>query len=185
MDVTYLLHWMIMVDKKNKNQKGQSLFEFLVFMPLLVMLMGVFYSFGSSISMSINQQKAVRGYFFHLLKGNSYGINFPDLAQLASQGTRKVGMFSIGWRIKDAGGGKNSFGSCFKVSNIFSGNDDEDCYGEARPVEGSSRFIRAFTAFGICSNSYVESGGNFYWSEDPENGGRSNQITIGNCSLSN
>lgn len=173
-----------MVDKKNKNQKGQSLFEFLVFMPLLVMLMGVFYSFGGALSMSINQQKAVRGYFYQLLKGNSYGITYSDLANLSNLGTKKVGMFSIGWRIKDAGGGKSSFGSCFKVSNIFSGSDDEDCFGNVRPTEGSSRFIRAFTAYGICTNSYVENGGYFYWSEDPNNGARSNQVGFSNCSLS-
>lgn len=173
-----------MVVKKIKSQKGQSLFEFLVFLPLLVMLIGVFYSFGSAMSMSINQQKAVRGYFYHLLKGNSYGINFPDLVYMSGQGTKRVGMFSIGWRARESGGGKHSFGSCFRVSNIFAGSDNEDCDGPERPTEGSSRFIRSFTAYGICGNSFVESNGSFYWSEDPENAGRSNQIKWEDCSLS-
>lgn len=175
---------MITVVKKIKNQKGQSLFEFLVFMPLLVMLIGVFYSFGSGLNMSINQQKAVRGYFFHLLKGNSYGINFPDLVYLSNAGVKRVGVFSIGWRVKESSGGKQSFGSCFKVSNVLAKNDGEECEGSDRPTEGSSRFIRAFTMYGLCGNSFVESNGSYYWSEDPGDAGRSNQIKFEDCTLS-
>lgn len=182
MAVMSLSHWMIMEVKKFKNQKGQSLFEFLIFLPLLVMLIGVFYSFGGAMSMSINQQKAVRGYYFHLLKGNSFGISYPDLVELEKKGTRKVGFFSLGWRFKAEGEAK-SYGSCFKINNMLSGNDGEECLDGDRPTEGSSRYIRAFTAFGLCGNNFVEQGGRYYWSEDPANGGRGNQIGLANCSL--
>lgn len=169
--------------KISKNQKGQSLFEFIIFMPLLVMLIGVFYSFGNSINMSINQQKAVRGYFYHLLKGNSYGVNYQDLKQLNDQGIKRVGMYAIGWRAREANAGKDSFGSCMRVLNFLSGDDGEECDGFDRPTDGSSRFIRSFTAYGICIGQFVESNGRFYISEDPSDAGRSNQIGFANCSL--
>ncbi len=172
-------------NKKNilKNSSGQSLFEFIIFLPLFVILFGVFYSFGNSINMSINQQKAVRGYFYHLLKGNSYGISYNDLKSLSDAGIKKVGFSSIGWRVKSKNGDKESFGNCYKVPNFLGGSDDEECDSPDRPKEGSSKFIRAFTVYGICTNNYVEAGGVFYTSEDPGGSARSNQIGMENCSL--
>ncbi len=170
--------------KKIKNQKGQSIFEFLIFLPLFVMLIGVFYSFGNSLNMSINQQKQVRGYFYHLLKGNSYGISYNNLLELKNTGIRKVGMFSLGWRIKETANGKKSFSACTKIVSSLSGGEEE-CDSNTRVAEGSSKFVRAFTMYGICTNSFVDLGnGTFAGSVDPDSGTRMNQVGFSNCSLS-
>ncbi len=173
-----------MDSKKIKNQKGQSIFEFLIFLPLLVMLIGVFYSFGNSLNMSINQQKQVRGYFYYITKGNSYGITYGNLKELKDAGIRKVGMFSLGWRIKESSSGKNSFATCTKIVSSLSGGD-EDCDSDSRVAEGASKFIRAFTMYGICTNSFAAlDNGYFAGNVDPDSGTRMNQVGFSNCSLS-
>ncbi len=165
------------------DEKGQSLFEFIIFLPLMVMLFGVFYSVGSGINMSINQQKFTRGYFYQLLKGNSYGMSYGNVRELADAGVKRVGMFSIGWRIKEERNGSDSFGACVKVMNFLNSSDDEECFSSERPKEGSSKFIRAFTMYGICTNHFVESNGLIYSNIDPGGAARSNQIGLRNCSL--
>jgi len=81
----------------NMDQKGQSVFEFIIFVPFLVFLFTIFYTCGSAINGSINQQKAVRGYFYSLVKGNSYVIGTQDLDIYKSKSMSQVGFFAIGW----------------------------------------------------------------------------------------
>ena len=57
------------------NSKGQAMFEFIIFLPFVVVLFKMFLNIGGAINGSINQQKQLRGYFYYLNKGNSY---FPD-----------------------------------------------------------------------------------------------------------
>ena len=78
----------MVVDKNNilENSEGQAIFELILFMPFLVYFVTLLFTAGNSINGSINQQKAVRGYFYHLLKGNS---NLPvklDLDAFKSAG---------------------------------------------------------------------------------------------------
>ncbi|MEI8346210.1 MAG: hypothetical protein WCG27_02000, partial [Pseudomonadota bacterium] len=56
---------------KKKSQQGQSIFEFLIFFPFLLILFFSFSVVGGAINSSINQQKAARGYFFKMTRGNS------------------------------------------------------------------------------------------------------------------
>ena len=44
------------------NRKGQAIFEFIIFLPILLILYGVLVSVSSAINGSINQQKATRGF---------------------------------------------------------------------------------------------------------------------------
>jgi hypothetical protein len=46
------------------NQEGQAVFELLIFLPFLLFLYTIYYTAGNAINGSINQQKAVRGYFY-------------------------------------------------------------------------------------------------------------------------
>src|SRR5438874_2506988 len=107
-----------MVDKVNffkKNmtdQKGQAIFELILFLPFLLFLYTIYYTAGNAINGSINQQKAVRGYFYNLMKNNSYVLTLSDLRSLQGNGTNQAGFFAIGWASKTQG--KNRFAPCFR-----------------------------------------------------------------------
>lgn len=138
-----------------KNQKGQAIFEFIIFMPFLVLLYTILYTVGNSINGSINQQKAVRGYFYTLVKSNSYLLNAVDIAELKNKAINKAGFFAIGWSEKKQG--ETRFAPCFKFSSMVKGTSPEDCDDSKRPDEGSSTYIRLFTAYGVCGAIFKKS----------------------------
>ncbi|MCY4523174.1 MAG: hypothetical protein OXB84_00400, partial [Halobacteriovoraceae bacterium] len=59
------------VEKKKIYSKGQALIELLVFFPFLILLIIAMLKLASAINGSINQQKAVRSYFFYLKIGRA------------------------------------------------------------------------------------------------------------------
>ncbi len=138
--------------KKILNQKGQAIFEFLIFIPFLAFLYTIFYTVGNSINGSIAEQKSVRGYFYTLVKGNSYLLRKQDLADLRSKGIRKAGFFSIAWSEKSDG--ENRYAHCFPFASMFKNASDEECNSKVRPMEGSSVYVRLFTAYGVCGAVY-------------------------------
>jgi hypothetical protein len=149
-----------MVDKIQKlilNDKGQAVFELVIFLPFLIFLYSIYYTAGNSISGSINQQKAVRGYFYSLTKGNSYLNSLGDLNEYSDRSIKAVGFSTLGWREKSSAGGQNGFAPCFKFSSILKNEATEECDGSDREGEGSSRFIRVFTYYGVCGPVYTES----------------------------
>ena len=150
---------MITVGKILKNQKGQAIFELLIFIPFLIFLYSIYYTVGNSISASINQQKAVRGYFYSLIKGNSYLNTFKDLEDFSNGGIKTVGFSAVGWRESELTGKKASIAPCFKFSSLLKNNSSEECESGERPEEQSSRFIRIFTFYGVCGPVYVETPG--------------------------
>lgn len=141
------------------NQRGQAIFELLIFIPFLIFLYSIYYTVGNSISASINQQKAVRGYFYSLVKGNSYLNTFSDLKGFSELGLKSVGFSAIGWRDKELPGKKESIAPCFKFSSLLKNDSTEECDDSERPEDGSSRFIRIFTFYGVCGPVYIESPG--------------------------
>jgi hypothetical protein len=146
--------------KRNElNQSGQAIFEFIIFIPFLVFLYMMFYTIGSSISGSINQQKAVRGYFYSLVKNNSYILSKKELDELRSQAIKKAGFFSIGWaeRIET----RSQYANCFQFSSMIKGSNEEECDDSKRETEGSSMFIRMFTAYGVCGGIFIDQNGVF------------------------
>lgn len=151
-----------MVAKKNlfKNSEGQAIFELIVFLPFLVYFVTIMVTAGSAINGSINQQKATRGYFYYILKGNS---NIPirnDLNSLNSSGVERVSVFSIGWAESRPSDGEQ-FGTCYEFSRLYS-TTDETC--EGKKIEpGKSIFIKPFTMYGLCSATYVRQGNGDYW----------------------
>lgn len=160
-----------MVDKINekisilKNQKGQAVFELIIFLPFLMFLYSIFYTAGNSISGSINQQKAVRGYFYSLTKGNSYLNTKLDLIEYSKGTISSVGFSALGWREKTTDQGSNGFSPCFKFSSMLKNNINEPCDSPDRDEAGSSRNIRVFTYYGVCGPVYSETSdifGRFY-----------------------
>lgn len=137
------------------NQKGQAIFELIIFIPFLIFLYSIYYTVGNSISASINQQKAVRGYFYALTRGNSYLNTMVDLEELSGSAIQSVGFSAIGWREKSESG-RNAFAPCFKFSSILKNDSSEECDDSNREEEGSSRYIRIFTFYGVCGPVYSE-----------------------------
>ncbi|MBC7539581.1 MAG: hypothetical protein H7281_12225 [Bacteriovorax sp.] len=137
--------------QKILNQKGQALFEMILFLPFLMFLYTIYYTAGNSISGSINQQKAVRGYFYTLVKGNSYIVPLVDLRKYKEESITRVGFNSLGW--KDHLAGKISVAPCFQFSSLLKNDSTETCGGKSE-VELSSRFIRLFTFYGVCGPYY-------------------------------
>ena len=131
----------------------------------------------NSINASINQQKAVRGYMFHFLKGNSTAPTMLDLVGTYDKGSIEFGSaVSIGWREKSIG--QKPFGACFKFTRFLGDPTEETCEdANAAEEDGKSTYIRVFTFYGICGTSYHKVG-NFYQSDDRRKG-------LGNCILSN
>ncbi len=177
--------WMIMADNKIKkpllkSQSGQALFELIIFIPFLIFLYTIYSTVGDSISASINQQKAVRGYFYSLIMGNSYLNNPLELAELSNTSIKSVGFSALGWREKGNQATTQSYAPCFKFSSLIKNNSTEDCDSKDRDEEGVSRFIRVFTFYGVCGPVYseIELGGRkFNWINP------SNQSNLNKCSL--
>jgi hypothetical protein len=131
------------------NENGQAIFELIIFLPFLIFLYTIYYTVGNSISASINQQKAVRGYFYQLVKGNSYIVPAVDLASDVNEhGIHTVGFFALGWA--DELLNNQPVGNCFHFSSMLKNNSTEVCNSSVREEPSSSYFIRAFTMYGIC-----------------------------------
>lgn len=148
------------VENLNNSEEGQALFELVVFIPFLIFLTTVMITVGNSINGSINQQKVTRRYFYHILKGSPNVTMKDDLDLYLAGGVNRVGMFSIGWRAKD-GGGDRSFSACYGHSQIFSLTPDDTC-DEPATEGGSTDFVRIYTYYGICGETYtVNNAGGF------------------------
>ena len=150
-----------MVDKKRVplkllDQKGQALFEMILFLPFLFFLVTIYYNCGNAINGSINQQKATRGYFYALIRNNAFLNSQLDLDILATGGLKKIGFNAIGWR--EHGENDEAYAPCFKFSSILNSNSSEQCNGRSPDAaEGSSRYIRVYTFYGVCGAYYVVS----------------------------
>jgi hypothetical protein len=139
-----------MITKRLNNENGQAIFEMIIFLPFLIFLYTIFYTVGNSISASINQQKAVRGYFYQLVKGNSYIVPATDLdLHVNTNNIHTVGFYALGWA-EELMQGKNPIGNCFHFSSMLKNNSTEVCNSKVRDAIDASYFIRAFTAYGIC-----------------------------------
>lgn len=148
-----------------KNNSGQSIFEFMIFLPLMLILYSGLMSFGNSINGSINQQKIARSYFFSKTKGNSM---VPRTDDLAGKNWQSVGMFFIGWAESLSGGSVigNPLAPCYKVQS-FGADPTADKCNESYNKE-TTQFIRPMTVFGLCTTTYYQQNQN--WIPSPPMG---------------
>ena len=164
------------------NEKGQALFEFVIFLPFLIFIFTAFINISSSINGSINQQKATRGYLFRLLLNDSKAPNRHNINFFNRNGINVIGMSSVGWRIKSVGESQ-SFGACYKFLTLFGSGDGEEC-DDTRIGETQSNFIKVFTFYGVCANTYMKSKNGFF--EETHffrNGLFSNEVGSDQCVL--
>ena len=160
--------------KKYSRNRGQAIFEFLVFLPFMLLLYFSLMSLGNSINGSINQQKIVRGYYFARIKGNPMIPRKEHTLPNWSQ----VGMFMIGWAedYSGGGGGGSPIAPCYKLQSLVSSSSEgtESCKSSYR--RPTTNFIRVYTAFGLCGATYVSQ--DDAWIMDPMRG-----ATMAGCSI--
>ena len=138
--------------KKAKNKKGQSIFEFIVFVPFLILMLQVFMNVGGAINGSINQQKSLRGYFYYKLKNSSY---FPTLGDLKNMdgGMGRVGYNAFGWNTELVGG-KKPKAPCYLLNSFF-GEPIDTCEELSEKAEGKSQYVRIYSVYGLCGGPLV------------------------------
>lgn len=150
-----------MLNKKKKDD-GQALFELIIFFPFFLLMITVMLQVSSSINASINQQKVTRSYFFYLLKNNSTFPDRNDLDVYADKNLTHVGFSSIHWRDEEKLGDVSQ-APCYGLdpfSGITPGLSGEECHSDLRAfstppgIEKKTRFLRVYTAFGLCSAHY-------------------------------
>lgn|SRR5690606_28249429 len=136
--------------KRQMNQKGQALVEFVLFLPFLIMIYSVLMSIGNSINGSINQQKATRGYMKFRLQNNSYvpkpSWGGDDLAN----GMNTFGMWIIGWMEEMEG--NTPVKTCYKFNIPIGESDNDEC--EKTYTKNTTQYIRIGTVLGVCGASY-------------------------------
>lgn len=139
--------------KKFLGDSGQALFEFLAFLPLILILYSVTLTFANAINGSINQQKITRGYFYNLIHNDSYLPSTEVLKDLQQNaGVRTVGMFAIGWKLY-AENQSEPVAPCYKIISLSAQTSDETC--TPGNIEGdSTQFVRVKTSYGVCSATY-------------------------------
>lgn len=143
--------------KKNKNQKkGQATFEFLIFLPFLLIFIGIFATISGSINGAINQEKATRGYFYRILKGNPYIVTRGDAGGLVPAFGNSLSSLTIGFRKKSEQ--ESSIMSCYAIKSFLAGTIEEKCDAKSDNPGGPTFLIKVGTMYGACGGSYYASG---------------------------
>ncbi len=135
------------------DNNGQAIFEFVIFLPFMLILFFLLVTVGSSINGSINQQKSVRGYFYYLHKGNSTLPSKWDLDHTYRGSEIKyAGSVAFGWKEFFKGGTEKGspVAPCYKIG-LFDKSGIGDCEDSYTLESPSSQFfIKPKTVYGIC-----------------------------------
>jgi hypothetical protein len=138
---------------KINNESGQAIFEFLLFLPLMLVLYSITLTFYSSINGSINQQKVVRGYFYNIIQNNSQVPTKEVLRDIQSkEGVTRVGMSTNGWKT-DFINQSTPLAPCYKILSLSSATSQEKC-DPGNKTGDSTQFVRVKTVYGICGSTF-------------------------------
>lgn len=141
----------MVVDMKNEN--GQAVIEFLLFLPFTLVMYAVLMNLGNAINGSINQQKVTRGYLFARTLNNS---TVPKPEPAVQGNWNKFGMFFIGYN--ESRTGSTPIAACYRMKSPLPSNEDScDKY-----TSTSTQWIRVQTAYGLCGATYVKNGQNMF-----------------------
>jgi hypothetical protein len=146
-----------MVVKNKKNQSGQALIEFLIFLPFMVILYGIILTIADSINGSINQQKVTRSYFFYRLKNNSqitkpYRVQDGSVFPLSS--FTLYGHYFLGWA-DYVDGGSVPVAPCYKVNLPLFGSNAQDVCSD-KYTQSVTQNIRIGTVYGLCGVTFFK-----------------------------
>lgn len=164
------------------DEQGQAIFELMVFLPIFLFLFVVVYTIGNSINLSINQEKATRRYFYYAQRGNSFLPRMKILNQWKTKGVTYSGIAMMGYR-NTLAGGRTPISYCLKLPSLLSGQTDETCE-EPTKGEKQTSFVRIWTAYGVCGETYRLQNGQV-WTREYSNGTSQNKrISETSCSIS-
>ena len=138
------------------NQRGQAIFEFIIFLPVMLILYGIIIQLAAAINGSINQQKATRGYTYGAIKGNPT-IPPRELIEINNQGEdiASQGMLVYLYAQEVTAGSEPSpYTTCYKVSSFGQG-EAEQCEEILDKTDQSSPLIRVKTGYGLCGATYT------------------------------
>lgn len=142
--------------KKFLNEDGQALIEFILFLPLMLVMYVTVVSIGNAINGSINQQKVTRGYFYSRILNNST-IPKPSARDQSFRNWSQFGMFFIGY--SERKDGNTPVAACYKLELPTPSNENScDEYSKS-----STTFIRVSTAYGICGGTYIRNNNDITW----------------------
>jgi hypothetical protein len=139
-----------------KDDKGQALMEFVLFLPFMMMMFLSILSISNSINGSINQQKIVRGYFYYRASNNSTIPRPSRTGSESSDGWQTFGMQIIGWAERFQG--NTPVAPCYKFQLPFADDTEDSC--EAAYSTPQTQFIRVQSVYGICGATYTKGAAN-------------------------
>ncbi len=140
------------------NNKGQSIFEFLFFFPLMMVLFIVVIKIGNSINGAINQQKITRGYLYALQLNDSNLQTNRTLGGFVNFNVVNAGLYALGWADKLEG--ESPIAPCYSLPAIGVEDNEEVC--DQRQEDNRTSYIRVKTAYGLCSESFHIINGLYY-----------------------
>ena len=152
-----------------KNQEGQALVEFILFLPFMLMMYTVVVSLGDAIHASINQQKITRSYYFYRMQNNSQ-ISKPQRGGgggLVNTNWSQFGHYFVGWA--DYLNSDNPVAPCYKLNLPFAPGAGDEC--ETAYSSLSTQFVRVATVFGICGATINKGQASGDYVELPQGGG--------------
>lgn len=139
---------------RNNQQKGQALFEMIIFLPMMIVMLVFLIYLSSAVNGSINQQKITRGYFYARLKHQSmYPLyNIQDVNDFAHD-WKFFGMSFIGWRLEF--NQKYPVQPCYPAKVPYLESPEKTC---GKYSGSTTAFIRVSTVYGVCGASYTNMG---------------------------
>ncbi|MBF0299102.1 MAG: hypothetical protein HQK51_10305 [Oligoflexia bacterium] len=152
--------------KLNKNfleDQGQAIFEFFLFLPLMLSIYVITVFIGNAINGSINQQKVTRAYLYFLMLGDSEYPTYEILKDSTQDGASQIGMFALGWKTRFEG--KTPVAPCYKMLSLSTEVDPNlqsnlgDPIRQCAPGDNTRplAYIRVKTSYGVCVGTFVKS----------------------------
>lgn len=139
-----------------QNEEGQAIFEFVIFLPIMIVFYQAIVSIAGSINGSINQQKATRAIVYSRAKGSPL-IPMRRIMerQFNEEGMQFTGIHTFVYADDFGGGGGNTpIAHCYKVP-AFGTYEPEECDQPYDDDDNSSPHIVPKTAYGLCGQSYI------------------------------
>lgn len=141
------------------NDKGQSIIEFVLFLPLLLMSYTLTLSIANAINGSINQQKVTRAYFYYTLQNNStFPKPYRDGGSEPYYSWKQFGMQIMGWTEELID--NTPVMTCYKFNLPLGKNQADEC--KKGYSEKTTQYIRIGTVYGACGATYVNNQGDLF-----------------------
>lgn len=142
------------------NEEGQSIVEFIAFVPFLIIFYSLFTNISGAINGAINQQKITRGYYYRLDKGNSFFPSKQHLARDKIRNFEKAEYFAVGWMQELQS--NNPLATCYKIQQFFGSNAIDTCEEADELDANRTQFVRPYTVYGVCGASYNKLDGDLF-----------------------